>query len=33
LAGLLSVLFADLGQVYAGKKALGAAFMLAFIIY
>ena len=32
LAGLLSILFPGLGQVYAGKKALGAAFMLAFII-
>ena len=32
LACLLSLLFPGLGQVYAGKKALGAAFMLAFII-
>ncbi len=32
LAGLLSALFPGLGQVYAGKRALGAAFMLAFII-
>lgn len=29
---MLSVLFPGLGQVYAGKRALGAAFMLAFII-
>lgn len=32
LAGLLSILFPGLGQVYAGKRALGAAFMLAFIV-
>ncbi|HEY82409.1 MAG TPA: hypothetical protein G4O01_03865 [Dehalococcoidia bacterium] len=32
LAGSLSMLFPGLGQVYAGKRALGAAFMLAFII-
>ena len=32
LACLLSVLFPGLGQVYIGKRALGAAFMLAFII-
>ena len=32
LAALLSILFPGLGQVYAGKRALGAAFMLAFII-
>jgi len=32
LACLLSVLFPGLGQVYVGKRALGAAFMLAFII-
>jgi len=32
LACLLSVLFPGLGQVYIEKKALGAAFMLAFII-
>jgi hypothetical protein len=32
LAGLLSLLFPGLGQVYIGKRALGAAFMLAFII-
>lgn len=32
LAGLLSILFPGLGQVYAGKQALGGAFMLAFII-
>jgi len=32
LAGLLSVLFPGLGQVYAGRRALGAAFMLAFIV-
>ena len=31
-AGLLSILFPGLGQVYAGKRALGAAFMLAFIV-
>jgi hypothetical protein len=31
LACLLSVLFPGLGQVYIGKRALGAAFMLAFI--
>ena len=32
IAGLLSALFPGLGQVYAGKYALGGAFMLAFII-
>jgi hypothetical protein len=32
LAGLLSILLPGLGQVYIGKRALGAAFMLAFII-
>jgi len=32
LACLLSVLFPGLGQVYIGKRALGAAFMLAFIV-
>ena len=32
IAGLLSALFPGLGQVYIGKRALGAAFMLAFII-
>ena len=32
LAGLLSILFPGLGQVYLGKRALGGAFMLAFII-
>jgi hypothetical protein len=32
LACLLSVLFPGLGQVYIGKIALGAAFMLAFIV-
>ncbi len=32
LAGLLSILFPGLGQIYAGKRVLGAAFMLAFII-
>jgi len=31
-AGLLSILFPGLGQVYIGKRALGAAFMVAFII-
>ena len=31
-AGLLSILFPGLGQVFIGKRALGAAFMLAFII-
>jgi hypothetical protein len=30
-AGLLSFLFPGLGHVYIGKRALGAAFMLAFI--
>ena len=29
---LLSVLFPGFGQVYIGKKALGASFMLAFIV-
>ena len=32
LAGVLSLIFPGLGHVYAGNKALGAAFMLAFII-
>ena len=32
LAGLLSIIFPGLGQVYLGKRALGAAFMLAFIV-
>ena len=32
LAGLLSLVFPGLGQIYAGKRALGAAFMLDFII-
>ena len=32
LAGVLSLVFPGLGQIYAGKRALGAAFMLAFII-
>jgi len=32
LAGLLSLLFPGLGQVYIGKRTLGAALMLAFII-
>ena len=32
LAVLLSILFPGSGQVYAGRKALGAAFMLAFIV-
>jgi len=32
LAGLLSILFPGLGQVYIGRRALGAAFMLTFII-
>ena len=32
LVVLLSILFPGLGQVYVGKRALGAAFMLAFII-
>jgi hypothetical protein len=32
LACLLSALFPGLGHVYIGKRALGAAFMLAFII-
>ncbi len=32
LAGFLSLLFPGLGQVYAGKRAIGAAFMLAFVI-
>jgi len=32
LAGLLSALFPGLGQVYIGRRALGGAFMLAFII-
>ena len=32
LACLLSVLFPGLGQVYIGRRALGAAFMLAFIV-
>jgi len=32
IAGLLSLVFPGLGQVYLGKKVLGAAFMLAFII-
>jgi hypothetical protein len=32
LAGLLSLVFPGLGQVYIGKRVLGAALMLAFII-
>jgi len=32
LASLLSLLLPGLGQVYIGRRALGAAFMLAFII-
>ena len=32
IAGLLSLVFPGLGQVYLGKRVLGAAFMLAFII-
>ena len=32
LASLLSILFPGLGQVYIGRRALGAAFMLAFIV-
>ena len=32
LAALLSVLFPGLGQVYAGKRKLGAALMLGFIV-
>ncbi|HEY96261.1 MAG TPA: hypothetical protein G4O15_15130 [Dehalococcoidia bacterium] len=32
LAGFLSLVFPGLGQVYIGKRALGAAFILAFII-
>jgi hypothetical protein len=32
LAGLLSLLFPGLGHFYLGKRSLGAAFMLAFII-
>ena len=32
IAGMLSLLFPGLGQVYTGKRAIGAAFMLAFII-
>jgi len=32
LAGVLSLLFPGLGQIYVGNRALGAAFMLAFII-
>lgn len=32
LACLLSALFPGLGHVYIGKRALGATFMLAFII-
>ena len=31
LAALLSVLFPGMGQVYAGKRKLGAVFMLGFI--
>ena len=32
LACVLSLVFPGLGQIYSGKRALGAAFMLAFII-
>ena len=32
LAAVLSLLFPGLGQIYVGRRALGAAFMLAFII-
>ena len=32
LACVLSLVFPGLGQIYVGKRALGAAFMLAFII-
>ena len=32
LAVLLSIVFPGSGQVYSGKRALGAAFMLAFIV-
>jgi len=32
VAGLLSLIFPGLGHVYAGKRALGAALMLAFIV-
>jgi hypothetical protein len=32
LAGVLSLVFPGLGQIYIGKIVLGAAFMLAFII-
>jgi hypothetical protein len=32
LAGALSLVFPGMGQIYVGKRALGAAFMLAFII-
>ena len=32
VAGLLSLIFLGLGHVYAGKRALGAALMLAFIV-
>jgi len=32
LASLLSLVFPGLGQVYIGKRALGATFMLAFVI-
>ncbi len=32
IAGLLSLLFPGLGHAYAGRRALGAALMLAFIV-
>jgi hypothetical protein len=32
IAGLLSLVFLGLGHVYVGKKALGAALMIAFIV-
>jgi len=32
VAGLLSLIFLGLGHIYAGKRALGATLMLAFIV-
>jgi hypothetical protein len=32
IAGVLSLVFLGLGHVYVGKKALGAALMIAFIV-